>query len=93
MSAPLDVDAEARRVLGSAPQDRWEQLGLAPGCSAATVKRAFKRLCALHPDKNAGNPTAAAAFATVAAAYQVCAAAAASPPPARRGAAQASSTP
>lgn len=67
----MDVAAEARRVLAAPPHDRWAQLGVPPGASAADVKRAFKRLCALHPDKHAGDLLLGQAFATVAAAYQV----------------------
>lgn len=40
---------------------------LFPGLSA--VKKRYKRLCTLHPDKNLGNVLAAEAFAIVSAAY------------------------
>ncbi|KAL4429628.1 hypothetical protein ABPG77_008677 [Micractinium sp. CCAP 211/92] len=68
MQGDTNVNAEAQRVL-AAGHDRWAQLGLTRGADLAEVKKRYKRLCALHPDKNLGNALAAEAFAIVSAAY------------------------
>ncbi|KAL4458351.1 hypothetical protein ABPG75_013216 [Micractinium tetrahymenae] len=68
MQGDINVNAEAQRVLAAGP-DRWAQLGVARGADLAEVKRRYKRLCALHPDKNLGNALAAEAFAIVSAAH------------------------
>lgn len=70
------MDAEARRVLAAGP-DRHAQLGVPHGAPHAAIKAAYKRLCALHPDKNLGNQLAGEAFAVVSAAYRELGAAAA----------------
>ena len=55
----------------SAPPSRrrWEQLGLPYGSSYTDLKARYRKLTALHPDRNPGNALAAQAFALVSAAY------------------------
>ncbi len=57
--------------MGSEP-DYWAVLGLAPGASAAELKRAFRQQARRwHPDLNPGNPTAEERFKSINAAYGV----------------------
>ena len=45
-----------------APRGHYGVLGLTPGCAAADVKRAYRKLALRwHPDKNRGNEDEAAA--------------------------------
>ena len=71
---PININAEALRVLSAPSHDAWAQLGLARDASRAEVKARYKRLCQLHPDKNLGNDLAARAFALVIAAFTACSA-------------------
>lgn len=50
----------------------YEQLGVVPSATAAEIKAAWRGLALrYHPDRNEGNPTAAATFKALAAAWEV----------------------
>ncbi len=56
----------------AAKRDYYEILGVAKDASAADIKKAFRQLALkYHPDKNAGDAAAEAAFKEVAEAYEI----------------------